>query len=442
VIGVLESRADPASELICERLREFADWTATEDGARPSAAGGGTVWRAEGFELRSVEELHLHVADAAAAFDDPDVLVFASRHAGETGPLLTAHFTGNFGAAEYGGEPRELAPACPNALAAAVEGLVAHAPEGYEVSMECTHHGPTSVGVPSMFLEVGSGEQQWADREAAGAAARAILGLRGVDPHRRRQLVVFGGGHYAPRATRLLGETDWAVGHVAADWCLDALGDPAEGRSVLERAFEVSAATHAVVEGERPALERVVGELGYRVVGETWVREVEGVDLDLVRALEDRLRPVADGLRFGEPARRVDGERAIEVESLPAELADAAAARDREATVTAAREAAIAVETREGGTLLGERAAFPAGGRGRFVDRLVSVLEGGYDDVERRPDAVVARETAFDPELARTLGVPEGPAFGRLADGEAVEVDGETIPPEAVRRERTHRFPI
>lgn len=47
---------------------------------------------------------------------------------------------------------------------------------------------------------------------------------------------------------------------------------------------------------------------------------------------------------------------------------------------------------------------------------------------EERP-----RPGRFDPEQARALGIPEGPAFGRLQDGEPVTVeDGTTVHPEQV----------
>ncbi|MCF2242036.1 D-tyrosyl-tRNA(Tyr) deacylase, partial [Halobacterium salinarum] len=71
------------------------------------------------------------------------MVVVVSRHSGDTGPLLSAHYTGNFGAAEYGGADRSVAPACPNAHHAVVDSLRSYAPEDYDVAMECTHHGPT-----------------------------------------------------------------------------------------------------------------------------------------------------------------------------------------------------------------------------------------------------------------------------------------------------------
>ncbi|MFC7177074.1 hypothetical protein [Halosegnis marinus] len=68
------------------------------------------------------------------------------------------------------------------------------------------------------------------------------------------------------------------------------------------------------------------------------------------------------------------------------------------------------------------------------------MLRAKYDTVEIADGAVLAREETFVPEKAATLGVGEGPAFGKLAAGEAVEVDGRTIEPHAVHEERELRF--
>jgi len=441
MLGIVVSRADSASVHIGEQLLDLEAWDRDEDDER-------TVYRTDGAELREFDRLHLDMERPADAFGEIDLLVFASRHSGETGPLLTAHHTGNFGPADHGGEANELAAAAPNAHAAVLEALDRHAPDGYETGMECTHHGPSRVGVPSLFVELGSDEPQWADPAGARAVARAILDLRGVAPHRgpdhgdrRRQLVGFGGGHYTPRFERVVRETGWAMGHIAADWGIDAVGEfDGEGRRVLVEAFERSEAAYALVDGDRPEVVDVVEEAGYRAVSETWVRETDAVPLGFVEAAEE-VTTVDEGLRFGDRATGFDGEFAVL--DLPAELLEDACGIDRERCRALLRSNTLAFVTTQGGSRpSGTVLVAEERDRSTLIEGLLSVLDERYDSVQRDGDTVVARERRFDPGKAKTLGVPEGPAFGRLADGETVEVDGRTIPPEQVRSERKVQFPL
>ena len=332
--------------------------------------------------------------------------------------------------------------------------LADHAPEDYEVGIECTHHGPTDVSVPSLFVELGSGEAQWSDPAGAEAVARAVLDLEGVAPDAdgtaegepNRQVVGFGGGHYAPRFERVVRETPWAVGHIGADWGLDAMGDPRENREVVEAAFEASAAEYALLEADRPDLRAVIEDLGYRAVSETWVREVGDAPLSLVRSLEDALSTVEDGLRLGDrvdDVSVVDSDPAFSVVPLPDDLLEAAQGIDAAAVRETVERAAVAFETVQGGSRARGRAALTAAADGEaLIEDLASVLSGAYDSVEREGAEVVARREAFDPEKARTLGVSEGPAFGKLSAGEAVEVGGREIAPAAVRSEQVDRFSV
>ncbi len=452
MLGIVVSRADSASEHIGEHLLDLADWTSEKDETRSDAGGGGTVYRTDGIELREFDALHLDLDGVGAVFDaDLDLLVFASRHSGETGPLLTAHHTGNFGPADHGGDDDDLARACPNAHSEVLDALAEYAPDGYEVGIECTHHGPSEVGVPSMFVEVGSAEPQWDDPAAARAVARAILDLCDVAPDAeptaqaapRRHLVGFGGGHYAPRFTRIVRETEWAVGHLAADWGLDAMGDPSEHRDLLTQAFTESAAEFAVVDGDYPDLTTELDESGYRVVGETWVRETDGVPLALVDRLEADLVSVDAGLRFGESASSADPDCSFELVDLPEELLAEAQGIDQAATRKLLSAHALAFETTENGNRVAGRGALASPtDYDVLIDGILDLLRDTYGTVEREGDTIVATKTTFDPEKARELGVPEGPQFGRLADGDSVDVDGETIHPDRVRTERVHRFPV
>lgn len=444
MLGIVISATDRASVTIGEQLLDIADWTVHEDPDRPDRDGGGRYYRSPGAELREFDDLHLHLEGVAEAFDDATGLVFAARHAGDTGPLLTVHHTGNIGPADYGGSANELATAAPNLLDSLFSAFTTVAPDTYDVGLECTHHGPSEVGVPSVFAEVGSGPDQWEDTAGAGAVARAILEARGVVPARDRTVVGFGGGHYAPRFDRIARETDWAVGHVAAGWALDALGDPADNRAVIRQVFErtptCGPAPVAIVDGNRPGLEGEIDALGYRIVSEGWLQETSGVPLDLVGRVEARLGRIDDGLRFGD---RAPESPAFETVTLPAGLLAEANGIDQRRVRAAVSAVAVAYQTVEGGTQVAGSIALPVDvDRAVVVDELVAVLRTKYDTVSRRSDEVVARHDVFDPTRARELGVPEGPAFGRLAAGEAVEVDGRTVRPSEVTTTETYHFSI
>lgn len=436
MIGIVVSRADEASTHIGEALLDLEDWS-THSVPGPDHEGGGTVYRTEGFELREFNGLHIHLTNASAVFSEPDMLVFASRHSGDTGPLLSAHFTGNFGAADFGGSPGELARASPNALKHVLQRLRSVAPTGYDVAIECTHHGPTDLDVPSMFVEVGSSETEWRDPVAAQAVAEAILSLRDTAPDTERTIVGFGGGHYAPRFERIIRETDWAVGHIGAQWCLDAM----EGGNddVIQQAFEQSRASRAVLDGDRPELVEVIDRLGYEIVGETWVRETTGTELSVVEWAEGNLTTVDNGLRFGAESPDITD---LELYEIDPELLAAANAVSPERVREAVATTTTAFETREGGNRVTGRVAVPANRKEPLVSALIRVLADRFDTVEREDDSLVVTETVFDPNRARALGVPEGPAFGALTSGESVTIDGTEITPEMVHVEQSHRYQL
>ncbi len=464
VAGVVVSRADEASTHIGSRLRDLADWVQYSDHSRPDAEGGGEYYRLtpgswmdgqmsadtltpRPVELRTFDELHIQMDDPVPAFtEEPAVVVFASRHSGDTGPLLTCHFTGNFGSAEFGGNDGRVAPAAPGTQRALVRAFKRHAPPAYDVGIECTHHGPTDVSAPAVFAELGSGPDEWADADGARAVARAILDAAAAPPvvtdddGCHRHLIGIGGGHYAPRFERVITGTAWGVGHVASEWQLEKLGDPTDpsSRETLARVKKASGAGFALVDGNHPAVTAVLEDIGVRVVSETWVRAVDDRPLGFVAEVEEDLSPIRDGLRFGQVR-----DRSYEVVKLPDAVLDAARVVDAERTRAIIEANTVAFETTEGGSRAGGLAAVPAAEvRDELIDELGAILEERYETVARQPDAVVVREMKFDPELATEHGVPEGPAFGRLADGQAVEIDGERIEPEEVHREREERFPI
>ena len=113
------------------------------------------------------------------SYFNPQAYIFLSRHAAESGiASLTAHTVGNFGAkAEAGGNPRELGKVSPDLLKNYMIALSKRKAEaqGYEVVIEATHHGPTGLAKPVLFVEIGASERNWGDARTAGVVADALM---------------------------------------------------------------------------------------------------------------------------------------------------------------------------------------------------------------------------------------------------------------------------
>jgi len=155
----------------------------------------------------------------------PNLFIFLSRHSSASGiPTLSVHTPGNLAEAKFGGKPRKVsispAAAMKNALLEMVK-LRDERALDYEVSYECTHHGP-SLDVPAMFAELGSSLKQWKDAKAAEVVADAVVAA--VSECSSYSVVLgIGGPHYNQKFTKLALSTHMAFGHIIPKYALSTI---------------------------------------------------------------------------------------------------------------------------------------------------------------------------------------------------------------------------
>lgn len=263
---LVASEADEASRAQRDALLELASWS--ED----ARFEGLPTWRRGDLWLVTIAEHHLYrdrLDETIAGHfgGPPELLVYLSKHRSESGtPSLTVHPIGNLGSADFGGVARTLVPAAARAMTAALRALRREAAGlRYNVTFEATHHGPY-LATPTFYIEQGSTEQEWADREAARAIARTLLGLEPVDAP---IAIGVGGGHYVPRHTDVALERRVAFGHLLPAYAL-----PSVDEAMLAQAVDASRATLAYVhrksisKPDARRLEERLEALGVKVVRE------------------------------------------------------------------------------------------------------------------------------------------------------------------------------
>ncbi|MHA1926800.1 MAG: D-aminoacyl-tRNA deacylase [Candidatus Thorarchaeota archaeon] len=159
---------------------------------------------------------------------DAEVFIYCSRHRAASGkPALLVHSTGNFGPqADFGGNPKQLSVSAPSLVSTALKNLQNQKIERnlneFDVTMEVTHHGPTSMNTPLLFVELGSDEKYWHHEDGARAVAAAVMDCV-KEPLTGDASIGFGGTHYASKFNKLVLEKDITIGHIAPKYALNEI---------------------------------------------------------------------------------------------------------------------------------------------------------------------------------------------------------------------------
>jgi D-aminoacyl-tRNA deacylase len=161
------------------------------------------------------------------SFPNTELVVFISRHSSQSGtPTLSVHTPGNLAQAELGGLPRNLSISPANDMHTALKTLMRLKQEknlNYEVSYECTHHGP-SLMLPAMFVELGSSPAQWRDAEAAAVVAQASMeAITNFGKTTRAAVIGIGGTHYNQKFTKMALRGETLFGHMIPKYALSQI---------------------------------------------------------------------------------------------------------------------------------------------------------------------------------------------------------------------------
>ncbi|SHO42491.1 D-tyrosyl-tRNA(Tyr) deacylase [Nitrosotalea sinensis] len=153
-----------------------------------------------------------------------DGYVFLSKHAAESGTLaLTCHSTGNFGDAMFGGFPRQVAIPHPHIQKSYMKKLWERKNlfSKFDIIIEATHHGPTALGKPSLFIEIGTTEKEWNDKQLCEDVSEVVVNTMSEKPQKNDVAICFGGTHYPSKFNKELIEGKLALGTIIPKHGLD-----------------------------------------------------------------------------------------------------------------------------------------------------------------------------------------------------------------------------
>ena len=419
-VALVNSRQDKAGVNIHHHIEQLL------------AADPGRQWQERGrtYEFFEVDERLIHAGDVDEHID-ADLVIFLSRHSSVNPvPVLTVHVTGNFGVAELGGTARTLAPAAPAMMQATLRALAKNCPEGYRVSYEVTHHGPTALHHPSFFVEIGSTEKEWTDPIAGRAVAEAVLDAVLINAV---PLIGFGGTHYAVRQTEIALSSRGAFGHIAHSREIARLD-----AEMIRRMQEQSGAVAAYI--DRKALDRealshlsgILDQLAIPRLSESEISALGHLSWDTYQEVRAMAEQVSPGARCYIHALKGDGALSL-IRINPVLIAETAKSDEPGLTKGLDVLPVVHLSTRDN-RLLPDFISYDEHSS-QIINDLntlcVKIIRNKEITVTER-DRLIIIKVRFDPQKAREIGVPPGPSYKQLASGQSIEINGRVITPAMV----------
>jgi D-aminoacyl-tRNA deacylase len=176
----------------------------------------GNVFKGKNFDLAVIPSPAIS-ADWLEEQYHYDGFVFLSKHAAQSGELaLTCHSTGNFSEAQFGGNKRQIAVPHTHLQKSYIQALWQSREifQGFQITIEATHHGPTALSKPTLFIEIGTTEKQWNDESLCNSVANVVLQVLSKQINTNPVAICFGGTHYPDKFTKELIEGKHALGTV------------------------------------------------------------------------------------------------------------------------------------------------------------------------------------------------------------------------------------
>jgi len=229
---IIASTKDPASINIKERILEQSSWDVIDTFNKNSVYRHSNMKDLIMITIndRKITHENLDKEVEYALKLELKQAIFLSRHRSKTGePTLTVHPIGNYGEAKFGGKTKTLVESSPKMMAKLLRIIKTNAEQEklyHKVCYEVTHHGPF-MNIPTLYVEVGSTEEEWIKKEPANVIARSVIELLGTYHYEEDfkedipVLIGIGGGHYAPRFSDVLFEKKVAFGHMIPRYHID-----------------------------------------------------------------------------------------------------------------------------------------------------------------------------------------------------------------------------